>query len=361
MPFFEAIRIKQADKNKSVLHPAGSTALSAQEAHPIFEMQQLVGTQAVRRVVEKHYSDKEEAGELEIRNSELLWESLKEVGIMKQSFGYLRGVVKGALEAGKGMLDMVLHPIETAKGMYTLVVNFDQTKKGMKKLVEEYWRAASEEPEKFAEMTGQLAGQIEVALVTPAKVVQGRDVAGALKTAGTIIKRAAGQSTPLWHYTHRAAAKSIEATSKTSMKILKGAKGVFATPLAPELGGSKSLSGMLARAGFVGGQVDFFARVGEKLKWVLIKPPFTHAVKFMSPEFKLLIRTQLEKSYWRLAKSILPQFGAESPQTVKLILLQALDDPVAMEKLLNGMGYVVMDTGIVVHAVEEGENDLNRE
>lgn len=127
MPFFEAIRIKQGDKAGSALRIGGSTALNGQETHPMLEMQQLVGNHAVRGMMqgkyganEKHYSDKEEAGELEISNSELLWESLKEVGIMKQSFAYLKGIFKGALGAGKGMLDMVIHPIETAKGMYIL-------------------------------------------------------------------------------------------------------------------------------------------------------------------------------------------------------------------------------------------------
>lgn len=130
-------------------------------------------------------------------------------------------------------------------------------------------------------------------------------------------KMRVGKRAPLRQYTYTAVAKSIEATSKTLMKTLKGLKGVFASPQAPEIGDSKSLLGMLARQGFASGRVDLFARVSEKLKGLRIKLSFTHALKFMSPEFKLLVPTRLENPFLHAVKPIVPLFGADSPQAVR--------------------------------------------
>jgi len=102
-----------------------------------------------------------------------LWDSVKSGEVEEQIGAFVKGFGTGVISGIEGLYTLVRHPIKSAKGLYHMVVHYDETKATLKALVDEYVAAAETDPIKFARMTGELTGQIEVALITPGKVIQG--------------------------------------------------------------------------------------------------------------------------------------------------------------------------------------------
>ena len=288
-------------------------------------------------------------GVKELNFGEYFWQSV-ESGEVAENLGHFgAGVGEGVKAAAIGVYQMIRHPIEAAEGMAELVINYDKTIDGIDEILSEYLEASKNDPEKFAKMTGELVGLISISIVSPAKVLKGQDVVGAAKTAAKMGKRTLGLDSSLYHYTNAAGAKGIAASNTISKG---GGKGAFATAMAPELAGSGSVASLIAQNLFLGGRIDILRKVGEELKIIFVKPPFTHVVEFMSPEFKILARTKLEPGLLKWSKSILAQYGATGDQVVNLIMKKALSEPMAAEALINGLGYVVTSAGMVVNSSE---------
>eukprot|EP01006_Ploeotia_vitrea_P038566 TRINITY_DN66249_c4_g3_i1.p1 TRINITY_DN66249_c4_g3~~TRINITY_DN66249_c4_g3_i1.p1 ORF type:complete len:361 (+),score=241.87 TRINITY_DN66249_c4_g3_i1:708-1790(+) len=262
----------------------------------------------------------------------------------------------GAWAGIKGLWEMVTSPIKTAKGMYTMVVEYDKTIAGLDKLVDEYIAAAKNDPDKFAEMTGKLSGQIMVTLVSPAKVIKGQDALNVLRTVGNTLR----VQSKLYHYTSAAVVPLIKHSNK--LKHGKHAKGVFATTVPPALMFSNSLFGMLVRAASLGGRLDFFFKAGRMIRvgkfkvpvpptlGMKVKPPFTHAVQFMDKGMKLAVKTSLEAKMGLAVKSLFLQYGKKGNVALgagtKFIEAASMQRSV-MESLLNGLGYVVVPVAMV--------------
>lgn len=258
---------------------------------------------------------------------------------------YVEGLGSGVVNGVKGVVNMVVHPIETAEGMYRLVVNFDETKAGLKEKVREYVEAASSDPEKFARMTGELVGQIEVALVGP-KVIGGpKEVLGAVRTARNVLPR--GRT--LWYYTDEAGAAAIGRTGQVGRT---GAAEVFATGLDPLLGGSRSLMGMFARNVFLGGRLDFVKKAGQLLPSVRLKGAFTHAVGFKGGQFRHIFFTEVENAVARAAKSVFPQYAASGPQQVQVVAQAILARRETLHALLDGAGMLGAGSNLIVGNTE---------
>ncbi|MDF1660196.1 MAG: hypothetical protein P1V97_00390 [Planctomycetota bacterium] len=130
------------------------------------------------------------------------WETTKEVGtyVGKQTVAFGKGFGKGVWNGVKGVYTLVRHPIQTVKGVVYAIENWEQTKEAMGEMWDAYMDAMENDPEKFAEMTGMLTGELVFAIVgtkgldkvakvaTLAKVGQG--AAKVSRAAG--ITRAAG-------------------------------------------------------------------------------------------------------------------------------------------------------------------------
>lgn len=108
----------------------------------------------------------QDEGVREISFGSVLWENVEKGVVRDQIFAYGKGLAKGVYAGGKGLVKSIIHPIETGKNIYQAIANFDKTKAGIKKLASEYWATAGRDPIKFAEMTGELVGQVEVALAS---------------------------------------------------------------------------------------------------------------------------------------------------------------------------------------------------
>lgn len=264
---------------------------------------------------------------------------------------YVEGLGTGVVDGVMGVVNMVVHPIETAQGMYRLVVNFDETKAGLKEKVRAYVEAASSDPEKFARLTGELVGQIEVALIGP-KVIGGpKEVLGAIRTARNVIPR--GRT--LWHYTDDLGAARITGSSRIGAA---GAAEVFASPLHPMLGASNSLMGVFARAVFLGGRLDFVRKVGQLLPRVRIKAAFTQAVGFRGGQFRHIFFTEVETALARAAKSVFPQYAATGPQQVRIVAQAIFSRPEALHALLDGAGMLGTASNVLIGNVEVPFRDV---
>lgn len=113
-------------------------------------------------------------------------DGLKYVG--RQSWAFTRGFGKGLWNAGKGIVNAVLHPVETVNGIIYAVEHWDETKEAFKALWEEYKDAAMNDPEKFAEMTGMLTAEVLVSVVGTKgldKVAKARVIAAAATRVAT--------------------------------------------------------------------------------------------------------------------------------------------------------------------------------
>ncbi|MCO5170785.1 MAG: DUF4157 domain-containing protein [Planctomycetes bacterium] len=258
---------------------------------------------------------------------------------------YVEGLGSGVVQGVKGVVNMVVHPIETAQGLYRMVVHFDETKAGLKEKVREYVEAASSDPEKFARMTGELVGQIEVALIGP-KVIGGpKEVLGAVRTARNVIPR--GRT--LWYYTDDAGAAAIKGTGQVGRT---GSASVFATPLDPLLGGSRSLMGMFARNVFLGGRLDFVKKAGQLLPSMRLKGAFTQAIGFKGGQFRHILFTEVETAVARVAKSAFPQYAASGPQQVQVVAQAILSRRETLHALLDGAGMLGSGSNMVVGNTE---------
>lgn len=131
------------------------------------------------------------------------WETTKSVAtyVGKQTVAFGKGFGKGVWNGVKGVYNLVRHPIQTVKGVVYAIENWEQTKEALGEMWDAYMDAMENDPEKFAEMTGMLTGELVFAIVgtkgldkvakvaTLAKVGQG--AAKVSRAAG--ITRAAGQ------------------------------------------------------------------------------------------------------------------------------------------------------------------------
>lgn len=269
---------------------------------------------------------------------------------------YVEGLASGAVTGAKGVVNMVVHPIETAEGMYRLVVHFDETKAGLKALVAEYVEACHSDPVKFARMTGELTGQIEVALIGP-KVIGGpKEVLGAVRTARNVLPK--GRT--LWYYTDDVGAAAVApgGVGRAGQIGRAGATEVFATPLDPLLGGSRSLMGMFARNVFLGGRLDFVRKAGQLLPQMRIKAAFTQAVGFKGGSFRHIFFTEVETALARAAKGVFPQYAAGGPQQVQVVAQAVLSRQETLHALLDGAGMLGTGSNIVINNTEVPFKDL---
>ena len=104
----------------------------------------------------------------------------------KQLYAFGKGFVKGVANVVVGLYQFVRHPIQTLKAVYKAIENWDETKEALLAVWEEYKDAAVNDPEKFAEMTGQLTAEVLLAVVSPTKGLTA--VTGIAKTAATTAK-----------------------------------------------------------------------------------------------------------------------------------------------------------------------------
>jgi hypothetical protein len=271
--------------------------------------------------------------------------------VYRQSKAYVQGFGIGAYDGVKGMVNMVAHPIKTGEGMYQLVIHWDQAKAGLSARVRLMLDHASSDPELFAKECGELAGQIDVALIGPKAVGGAKEVAGFLKTTRNIVGL---PGKTLWYYSDAASAASIEASST----IGKGG-AAFATALDPLLGGSRSLMGILARNIFLGGRLDFVVKAGKLLKFIpkmgmTLKPAFTNATGFVGGAFRPILLTSVETGLLRAAKTISGfQYAAETPQQVTILARQILTNPTTAHTffqaadMLQPAGTVLVGTDMI--------------
>jgi Domain of unknown function (DUF4157) len=126
-------------------------------------------------------------GVREVSFGGVLWENVEQGVVRDQIYAYGRGLARGVYAGAKGMVTLFRHPIQTVQGVYHAIAHFDETKSGVKALASKYWETASEDPVKFAEMTGELTGQVEVAIAGPKFMAKGGNLAvsGAARLAGT--------------------------------------------------------------------------------------------------------------------------------------------------------------------------------
>jgi len=131
-----------------------------------------------------------DAGAEEISFGGMLWENVKKGVVRDQIYAYNEGLREGANAGIEGLLTAVSHPIDTAKGISHAVTHFDQTRAGIEKLATNYWNTAAKDPVEFARMTGNIAGQVEVAIAAPTIVKGGGEllVAGAARVAPTVAR-----------------------------------------------------------------------------------------------------------------------------------------------------------------------------
>lgn len=278
----------------------------------------------------------------------------------------LKNIPVGAYGAITGLIEMVKHPIQTAEGMYTLVVEYDRTSEALKKMVDEYLALASSDPDKFAEMTGKLTGNIMVSLVTPAKVIKGSEVATTLKAVANV-----GRASKLYHYTSKTTMELV----KKSNQLRHGAKarGVFATTAPPSIIFSPTLFGMLARGAALGGRLDFWFAAGRTIRFgtktvtvpklkMAVKPPFTDVVEFSSHGFKTLVRTSLEPKLAGACKSLLGQYGKAGHLNLGTagakFMSAANVRPTLLESMFNGMGYALVPAAVAHGDVSAAAADL---
>lgn len=272
------------------------------------------------------------------------------------SRAYVEGLASGAVTAVKGLANMLIHPIETAEGMYRLVVHWDETKAGLRQKVDEYIDAMYTDPEKFARMTGELVGQVEVALIGP-KVIGGpREVLGAVRTLRNTVPR--GRT--LYYYTDDVGAAAIapRGVGHTGQIGRAGAAEVFATPLDPLLGGSRSAMGVFARMVFLGGRLDFVRQVGQLLPRMRIKAAFTQAIGFKGGNFRHIFFTEVETAIARLGKSVFPQYAASGPQQVQVVAQAILTRRETLHALLDGAGMLGTGSNVLIDNTEVPFKDL---
>jgi hypothetical protein len=172
------MKLQQKSKDVGVLTTQQSSyySLLFNRSSSLNELRQLRDTQAPL------YAGYE--GEQEVSFGGVLWEGVKSGEVRDQIFAYGKGLGKGFYAGTKGFVvgtyQMVRHPVETAKGLYHAAKNYQQIKENVKKFAKDYWAMAAKDPVKFAEMTGEVTGQVEALLATP-KIGK---VGGKLLTAG---------------------------------------------------------------------------------------------------------------------------------------------------------------------------------
>jgi RHS repeat-associated protein len=100
------------------------------------------------------------------RVSSRAWKATKEVATYagRQTVAFGKGFGKGVWNGAKGVYTMVRHPIQTVKGVVYAVENWEQTKEAIGGMWDTYMDAMHNDPEKFAEMTGMLTGELVFAI-----------------------------------------------------------------------------------------------------------------------------------------------------------------------------------------------------
>ncbi|MBI4575587.1 MAG: RHS repeat-associated core domain-containing protein [Planctomycetes bacterium] len=130
----------------------------------------------------------------------VVWEDVASGGARDRIYAFGRGLGYGVVDAGKGLGQMVLHPVDTLSGLKDAVVNWDQTAAAVGRLVDDYWEAARSDPERFAEMTGRLTAEIELAIVGAkgldklAKARQIQRLRGVVAARSAAVARTAGRA-----------------------------------------------------------------------------------------------------------------------------------------------------------------------
>ena len=129
-------------------------------------------------------------GEDEISYGGLLWEDVKKGVVRDQIYAYNEGLNEGLRAGVKGMATALAHPIDTAEGISYAVTHFDQTKVGIKNLATDYWNTAAKNPVEFAKKTGNIVGQVEVAIAAPTIIKGGTELlaSGAARIAPAVGK-----------------------------------------------------------------------------------------------------------------------------------------------------------------------------
>jgi RHS repeat-associated protein len=108
------------------------------------------------------------------------------VGGAKMAWSFGKGFVQGAWSGVKGIYNMVRHPIQTYEQIKWAVQNWDQVKQALGDKWDEYVEAFHNDPEKFAEMTGHLMGELTVGLVGTKGIDKIAKVGAVARTAQAI-------------------------------------------------------------------------------------------------------------------------------------------------------------------------------
>jgi RHS repeat-associated protein len=94
------------------------------------------------------------------------WKSTKKAAVYagRQTMAFGKGFGKGVWNGVKGVYTLVRHPIQTVKGVVYAIENWEQTKEAIGEMWDSYMDAMHNDPEKFAEMTGMLTGELVFAI-----------------------------------------------------------------------------------------------------------------------------------------------------------------------------------------------------
>ncbi len=138
-----------------------------------------------------------------------VWNGVKTVA--RNGWAFTKGFGKGVWNAGKGIVNMVLHPIDTVKGIYHAIENWDETKEAMKALWEEYKDAWSNDPEKFWEMTGTLTAEVALSVVG----TKGLDKLAKASTLGRVTSTTARATRVVTNPVTRTTARAGERLGRT--------------------------------------------------------------------------------------------------------------------------------------------------
>jgi RHS repeat-associated protein len=114
----------------------------------------------------------------------------------RQSWAFTRGFGKGIYGGVKGVVTLVRHPIDTVKGIAHAIENWDETKEALVQVWDTYMDAMENDPEKFAEMTGQAVGELVFA-VAGTKGLDKLAKASSLAKLGNGVSRVARVTAPV--------------------------------------------------------------------------------------------------------------------------------------------------------------------
>ncbi len=114
----------------------------------------------------------------------------------RQTWAFTRGFGKGIYGGVKGVVTLVRHPIDTVKGIAHAIENWDETKEALVGIWDTYMDAMENDPEKFAEMTGQAVGELVFA-VAGTKGLDKLAKASSLAKLGNGVSRVARVTAPV--------------------------------------------------------------------------------------------------------------------------------------------------------------------